>query len=680
MKRLYSAFAVAIILVSGCQKERFTTESEWLSPLLKARLGLTDLVSDTLLKTNNANALDLVYEYKYDLGGVSDILEIPDKTEIIEVGLSELVLDDRTFTDTLTLLEIYPQSLLLNGRTTDLPAQDVTTNEGTVIDVTEQFFTTATFIEGFIDIEINNDLPVEAELIEFELLNNSDKSVILNGVITNLLPYSTDKSTYSLAGKTVNGVLELRVKRIKTKASAGPVLIDVTKGLRTTFVVRDLKPDKATAIFPAQNLIEREEETKYDFGGAELTRLIVKEGDVLMKVESSIEESIILEYAVPNSSKQGVSIKKTWTIPAAEPGKKMQFEERFPIDGFDIILKGKDLYAEPSFNHIYNTLVARIAYSGVERTLSLQDKIKIEFGLVDVKPYLLIGDPGIHSFDVKDTFDFKMIKNVKGNISLEDATLEMEIENSFGIQMLVEKLEILGENTNRPNIVKLTSSELTRPILLDRAVNGVTFEPTYEKRVMDKSNSNLKLFLENTPNRLVPSIKAKVRPYGTVDQSDFAFDFSTLKAGLKLNVPLKFSLDNLTLVHNADNDLFDNTNLDQIKEGILKIIATNGFPISGQVEVEFLDNNDVVMDSLFFGVKNQILAADVDPNSGKVSTPQESELEATISRSKMATLKNAPKLRITVVFDTKDAMRYAMYSDYFVDVKLISQFIYEGRL
>ncbi len=682
MKHILVAILAASLLFSSCQKERFTTESEWLSPLLKTSLGLNNLVPDSLQRTNGYNTLDLVYDYNYSVRSLADIILVPDKTEIMEVGLSGLVLEDRTFTDTLTLLEIYPQSLLLNGKMADLPAQDISTSEGTVIDVTEQFFKTAKFIEGYIDIEISNDLPVEAEIIEFELLNEVDKSVILNGVINNLLPYSTDKSSYSLAGKTVNGVLELRVKRIKTKASPAPVLIDVTKGLRTTFVVRDLKPEMATAIFPAQNLIERAEETKYNFGGAELTRIIIKEGYVLMKVESSIQEAIILDYAVPNSTKQGFSgpIRKSWKIPAAEPGKVVQFEERFPINGYDIDLKGKDPNALPLFNHIYNTLVARIEYTGVERTLSLDDKIKIEFGLVDVQPYLVIGDPGINNFDVKDTFDINLLKKVNGNLSLEDATLQLDLENSFGIQVLIDKLAIVGENTNKPKSVKLTSSEITKPIFLDKAVNGVDFIPTYEQRILDKTNSNLKLFLENLPNRLIPSMYASIRPYATVDQGDFAFDFSDFKAGLKLTVPLKFGLDNLTLVHNADNDLFTGTEIDNIKEGKLIVQAKNGFPISGIVEIEFLDSDGNVIDSLFYGNKNEMAAAEVDAISGKSIGFAESELQATISKARLAAIKNAPKIRLTATFNTKDALRYQLYSDYLIDLKVISQFVYEGKL
>ncbi|MBT8327531.1 MAG: hypothetical protein KJP21_07395, partial [Bacteroidia bacterium] len=370
MKKSVTAIFLISILFFGCRKEKFSSEGEWLGPILKTNLSLIDLLPDTLVKSNGDNSVDLVFDYSYGINSLEDVLVVPDRVETIEVSLESLVLDDRTFTDTLTLLEMYPQSALLHGQTALLPAQDITTNQGTVIDVTEQFFKTAKFNEGFIDIEISNDLPVEAELIEFQLLNDGDKSVILSGSITNLQPFSSDSQTYSLAGKTVDGIMEMQVSRIKTKASSGLVSIDIYKGLRTTFSVRDLKPEYATAVFPAQNLVEREDETKYDFGGAELTRIEVKSGSILMKVESSIEEAIVLEYAVPNSSKLNDtnSIYKEWVIPPAEPGKVVYVEERFPIDGFNIILKGKDVSTYPTFNHIYNTLIARINYTGIERT------------------------------------------------------------------------------------------------------------------------------------------------------------------------------------------------------------------------------------------------------------------------------------------------------------------------
>ena len=269
MQRLYYLLLVGVVFLSACRKEKFSSESNWVAPLLQTKLDLGDILPDSITQEGPNGELTVVFEEEYGVSNLEDILEIPDRVEEIEVSLTSLVLDDRSFTDTLTLLEIYPASVLLNGQTTELGAQDITSNEGTVLDVTEQFFTTATFKEGYIDISISNDLPVEAEVLEFELRNDDDKEAIVSGVFTNLAPGTTVQETYDLAGLTVDGVLELIVKRVKTKASNGEVLIDVTNGIRTTITVRGLKPLVATAIFPAQNLVEQAEETKYDFGGAD---------------------------------------------------------------------------------------------------------------------------------------------------------------------------------------------------------------------------------------------------------------------------------------------------------------------------------------------------------------------------------------------------------------------------
>ncbi len=682
MNRIIFVFFLTAFLFSGCKKESFRTESKWLAPLLNTSLGVEDLVPDSLLSKNSDNTLDLVYDYTYSINNIDDVLEVPDRTDTLEASLSSLTLEDREFSDTLTLLEIDPLSLLLHGRTEVVPAQNQTLNEGTVIDVTEQFFTTATFLDGYIDIEIYNELPVEAELIEFQLLNNKDQSVVLDGEIKNLVPNARDAQTYSLANKTVDGVLELKLKRIITKASDGPVLVDVYKGLQVKFKVRDLKPKSATAIFPAQNLIEREDETKYSFGGAELTWVIIKTGNVLMRVESTIEEVIVLEYEIPNSTKQGAPgpIRKEWTIPAAEPGGTVQIEEKFPIDGYNIELGGKNKYETPTFNHVFNTLKARIEYSGIERTLSLDDKIKIEFGLVDVKPYLIVGDPSKHVANVKDTFSLESLKKIGGGISLEDATFEINIANGFGIEALLEVQEILGVNSRKPKNVALISTELNNPILLGKAINNAEFIPFQKQVVLNGNNSNLKQFLENIPESVIPSLKATIRPNGTIDQNDFAFDFSSLDANFKLVVPLKVGLDSLTFSNKQKVNLLSDEKVENIKELKLIVRADNWFPISGTLEMEFLDESDNVLTTLFRNTNNTLTAAELDPLIDKVSLPVESELTTTLSSSEILIIQNAAKVNIVARFNTESAQRFNLLADYKVDLKLISEVVYEGNL
>ena len=679
-----SSLVLFCLLFIGCAKEKFSSESNWLAPLIETELTLGNLIPDSLTRKNNDNTIDVVFEEAYGITSIQDILVIPDRVESIEVTLSSLVLEDRSLIDTLTLQEIYPASVFLNGQTTDLPAQDVQTNQGTKIDVSKEFFRTATFIEGWIDISISNDLPVTAELMDFELINDDGtNTVVVAGTFTNLGPNTTQTKAYNLEGKTVKGKLELRVKRVKTKASDGPVLIDIKKGLRITFGVRGLKPQSATAVFPAQNLVERNDETKYTFGGAELTQVNVKTGSILMKVESSIEEAIILQYKIPQSSRSGQSghIYKEWKIPASPKGQRIYLEERFPIDGFVIHLYGEKNSVAPYFNHIYNELVAKIEYTGIERTLSLSDKIKIEFGLVDVIPELIIGDPGLHNFTIKDSLELPALKNFKGNLSLEDASLELNFYNSFGIESLITTNEIVGQNSGANKKVKLTSTALSSPILLKRAVNlGTSLKPDEQILTLNKSNSNIKQFIENLPDRIVPNIQVKVRPNGTLNQSDFAFDYSKLLVNFKLDVPLVVGLDNLTIAEVKKSKLFENDIISNIKEAKLLVSANNDFPIEALLELEFLTDDGEVLATVFKNKNNVIKDAEVDNVSGKTVSPMSSELVAILSREDMRAMQNATQVRVIAHFYTKDAKRYKMYSDYGISLKITSDVIYENKL
>jgi len=682
MRHVYSFLFLILLLASSCRKEKFSYESNWVTPLVETKLTLGDLVPDSLLNKNNDSSLNVIFEAEYAVNDLEDILTIPDRVESVEVSLTSLVLEDRSFTDTLTLLELYPPSLFLNGTEASLPAQEIVTNEGTVLDVTEQFFTTATFKEGFIDISISNDLPVEAEVLEFELRNFEDKSVIVSGVFNDVFPNTTVSESYDLAGKTVDGVLELIVIKVKTRASNGDVLIDASKGIRTTITIRDLKPQVATAIFPAQKLVERGEETKYEFGGAYLTELTVKEGYVLMYVESSIEEAIVLNYKIPNSRRLGQggeSIEKEWTIPPAPKGEIIIVEERFPIDGFNISLWGKEKSTAPDYNNVYSEMTASIKYSGIERTLSLDDKINIRFGLVDVRPSLVYGDPGPHEFALLDTQAIRIFENVTGNISLEGASLDLEFFNSFGIESRLDINNISSINTRKPNTINLQPG-FPKTINIEKVNNATPQTPTVQSLRFDNTNSNLKQFIENIPDKIQLDLLVKVRPNGTIDFRDFAYDYSELKANLKIEVPLTIGLDSFSLTILEDFNLLGDNETQNIKEGKLLLKLKNSFPFEGDLRLEFVDGQGGFLFAKGSDTGSQMQAAEVDAITGKTVGQAESEVVVSISRTEFQLLKSAEQVEVTVILNTKDTNRYKMYSDYGVEVQLITNFIYENKL
>jgi hypothetical protein len=682
MRKTILSFLMITLFFVGCRKEKFSSDSKWLAPVLETELTLGDLVPDSLLSANSDNSLNLVFEEEYGITNLEDILKIPDRVDSLEVTLSSLVLDDRSFEDTLTLGELYPPANLLHGKEASVPAQDLEPNQGTEIDVSEEFFSTATFIEGYIDITITNELPMEAELLEFQLINANNDEIVITGTFENMAPNSTVSKSYSLAGKTVNGVLELKVTKIKTKATGGEVTIDATKGLIVSLGVRDLKPSYAKAVFPAQNLLERFDEKKYEFGGAELTKVEVKSGFIRMRVQSSIEEAIILDYLIPNSEsvRDGPPVRRKWTVPAAKPGQTVYLNEEFSIAGSEIFLWGETNSEAPLTNHVYSELIAKIAYSGIERTLSLTDKIKIEFGLVDVVPKLVFGDPGYHELNLGDTTKLTIFKNVEGNLSLEDATLEMLFVNSFGIDSEIDIKSLKGVNNRKPNTVVLSAEQLSAPIFLEKVSNSSTTTPIEKSILVDKTNSNLKQFLENMPDELHAEIIGKVRPKGTINLSDFAYDFSELIVNLRIDVPMQVGMDGLTLKSKSSINLFANEQIEGVREAALRITAFNNFPIQAKIELEFLDGSGNVLTTLFADGNSTVAAAEVDPITEKTAAAVESSLETTVTRPQMVLLKNATDVNVKVTLDTKDNTRYKLFSDYGIKVQLSTEVVYENKL
>ena len=680
MKKQILLWMLVIFTMLGCKKEKFIYESEWLTPLFKTSLGVEDIIADSLIAKDSDQSLDLVVEYEETLDSLLEILEVPDSLTEVSISLTQLLLDDRSITDTITLVEMYPPAILLNGQTANLDAQDISSDEGTEIDVTEEFFQTATFREGFLDLSIYNDLPVEVELIEFELTNKSDGSIIISDAFNNVGTFDSATKSYDLAGKTVEGIMEAKLKRVKTVASSGPVLIDAFKGLRLELLVYGLKPESATAIFPAQSLINKEEETTYNFGGPQITTMRLSKGEVLMEVYSTIEEEIILEYEVPQSAhfETGEKIYKEFRIPPAKDGVPSRTDERFPIGQYEIIYKGKDINNPPFVNTFYSVLNARMEYTGEVRSLSLSDSIYIKFGLVDVEPELAIGDFGKKTYSFTDPISVPVFRDLVGSISLEDASLEVIFENSFGIEANIDINSIEGLNNRTGTRLSLISPELQPTLFLRRGINLNTHVRPYSTGVeLDKTNSNFKLFLENIPDQVFPDFEVTTRPNGSNNLTDFAFYDSYLKAKLRLYVPMHFGMDSFGLVKKKSFNLQED--LEGVREGKLRLVVDNCFPWIAWVKLEFLDQNDQVLLTTL-GEKDDVVDAGlIDPATDKVEESQRSELNMNLSPEELALLKSATKVRVYAFFSTPSNERYDIFSDYKFDLKLISQFVYESN-
>lgn len=674
---------VAILFFVSCKRDQKHWDTSIKAPLFKAELGFNNLLDDSLLVVESDNSYNLRYDYEYAIDSVGSYLDVPDTLDKVKITLDKLVLADRTYTDTFTLREMDPSTGLFDGLTLPFDAQKIENPQGEqVIDVSEEFFQTAKFNKGFLDITIHNQLPVYVDKIIFKLANQVGGQVIAQDTFTDIAPNSSSKKSIDLAGKVVDGIMVGSIVTVETRASNGPVLIDADKGVILELSVHSLEPEYATAIFPEQTLVEDKQEAVYRFGGPLITEIKARSGLVKMRISSTIQEEIIIDYSFPNSGEGGDFNKpftRQYRVPAAKPGTTQVIEGTFPLDGYVVQYKGKDPTQPPFFNTVYSELTARTVYSGEVRDLSLDDFVEIEFGLVDIKPEYAFGDFGQKEFVLNETVDIPIFKNVSGNLNLESVNMSLFLDNAFGIQALTTVNSITASNSNNNSSVSLTHPQaIGKDILLTRATNPPLLAHT-QFFDFDKNTSNIKEFMEVLPDQITTNIKIISRPNGSNDYTDFVKDKSYLRARLSILMPVQFAATNLTLVEKQAFNLNDLENADKIKSGVFKLRVENDFPLDAKILIEFLNENDEVLLDLF-NSGEKIEGAAVNSTTGKTNAAALSYITANISAQQMDMIREATKVRIKSIFDTPNGTPNKIFSDYKIKTQLSADFVYEQTL
>lgn len=679
---LLPALLVAM-LFSACRREDdySSWETNMLTPIASTSLTINDLLQDSLLKSNPDSSLQLVYEQELYKLATEDFFTVPDTEIKATLTLERLQLADRTLTQSIKLSQVYPPAVFLNGQTTNVPAQTLTSIPPTPIDASS-FFQTAVLKEGFMDITIQNGFPVGIQEVRFKLINKVTLNVLVDTTMTDINPGESKTASANLAGKQVDAAMEVQVTSLKTYATTSPVLINSNDKVDITIDVYGLKPQSATAVFPAQSVYSKDENALYDFGGAQMKKLRIKSGTLRLRIVSTIEENMTVDYKIPHALKNGNSVHEILKVKAAPVGGSTDVIRDIPLEGYTIDLRGKNPPVDDTVNAFWNLLDVTLDYSGIQRSISLSDSVYIYYGLLDIVPEWAEGYFGQQiAVAGPDAVPFDFFRNTSGSLTLEDVSMGMDITNGIGANAEITVGNITSANTRTGKRVKLNATTLSSPIPIDRATDN----PFTEKKVhydYTQSNSNVKDFVQNLPDRLEYSLNVKTNPNGNVSNwKDFIYSFSELKAVMKLAMPLALKADNLELADTLPFEMFSAGALNRVKEGTFNILVDNSFPLSAKLQLYVVDDNGTVIDSIMNLQHNFVQAGQLDMSTGKVTAPVRSVVKTYFTRERMDKVKAGKRLLVKAIFDTPASATQPVkiYNTYKFDIKLTGDFIYEQR-
>lgn len=612
-----------VVILNSCRREdvRPSWDTEILTPLLKGSLSINDILSDTLLSANADSSIKLVYQsHLYDFT-VDSLFEFFDTSITKSYKLDSINLINQNIIYPITLGEICKNLgivgiviLSQNGNSIPIPAFGPFSSGAQQINA-DTLFQTMTLITGFLDITLDNGLPIDVTNVGFVLQNTSNGDTIVYGVFPVIPAGSSVTQSYPLDGKTVEGNMTANLINLSSPGSNGvAVLIDTSDALVANLSVHDLKPLTATAIFPAQNLVDKSQKTILKGLPVELTGARARSGQISVAMYSTLQDSVKFIYELTSASLNGVVFSVSKTLPPAPPNGVSSYIDSRDFSGYEIDFTGPN---GDTVNTMFNVFKARIDSTGQMRTISLTDSFYASIGFVNIRPEYAKGYLGNDTFAIGPAsvpvalFD----KFNVDQFGIEDISLSVSSSNGIGIDGAVTINQLQSINTKKNSTVTLSGAAIANPIAITRATdNNGNLPVTYTNTtlLLNNANSNAKAFVENLPDQVNYSLNLITNPAGNKNYTDFVYASDGIKFDLNLEIPLSLIAGNLNLADTLDF-VINEVDLSQITGGTMTLIAKNGFPLEANVQLYMLNESGTIIDSLL--AQTTIAAAPLGPNN-----------------------------------------------------------------
>ncbi|TAL60266.1 MAG: hypothetical protein EPN85_07585 [Bacteroidetes bacterium] len=414
----------------------------------------------------------------------------------------------------------------------------------------------------------------------------------------------------------------------------------------------------------------------YPLGDAQLTHVTLRGGKMLLSIKSQIQGMVDFTYTMPKvTDSYGKFFDTTVTISAATPTSDGTYNGVFDLSGYKIDLTGAAGISVNTMITSYSAVLNSQNPNSV--SINAGQTVDIANTFVDIVPQYAKGYFGHTLANIgPDSADFTMFNHIiDGTLNLEDIDIGLSIQNSIGVDARVTINEFTSINTGKGTSVPLFNSIIGSPLNINRSSDnsGMVTPATYSVS-FTPSNSNIKPFMENLPDRLSYQLDLEINPLGNVSGgNDFVYYDKLMKTEMNMTIPLSLVANDLTMADTLD--LNRAASIDNVNSGYLYLYAENGFPFTAEAQLYLMDVDLNLVDSLL-SAPNSILAPPLDANNicaGK----KLSILSFPMDAQKLALLRETRKMYIKLKFNTAGQPNYVkLYSFYEMNVKLVGDFNY----
>jgi hypothetical protein len=437
------------------------------------------------------------------------------------------------------------------------------------------------------------------------------------------------------------------------------------------FVPQQLNPGQALTFFPPSEL-------NFNIGGgAAIKRVDIRNGFLTVKFNNTVDQPLDLLYVIPSAVKNGQPLRIFETVYPTVPPAAYSLIKSYNLAGYSLNMRGLN---GSSYNTIVQTYTVSSNPSANTTSVYFGQGAKTELSYANIVPEYIEGYFGQQSISIPlDTTKLNLLSNIEAsNFMLSEASLGFKILNEFGAEFTAGLSNV--KSINGPAIVPLSTSLLSN-ININRATKAAnTVYPSVHTISLTSANSNILAFLSNLPENLTYQGSVNVNPLGNISgYNDFAFYNTGIKVLADINIPFKFQGDYFKLVSNTKIDFANVAQLDKVNFGKFVVSASNGYPFTAMLQAYLLDDQNVIIDSLFTPGANYIEKGQIN-NQNLVIRSNQSNLEIPLNKEKIKHLKKSKSIQLVSYFIMPpNPPDIKIYEGYVFDIKIRAELNYRAE-
>ena len=282
----------------------------------------------------------------------------------------------------------------------------------------------------------------------------------------------------------------------------------------------------------------------------------------------------------------------------------------------------------------------------------------------------------LHDGD-RDTIEIEFFENwTRGEVYFENPTISIEVRNSFGVptRSIAEVFEIL---TVSGDVLTLESPFLTTGIDFEYPTLDEVGEVKITTFTFDTLNSNIAEVLGSQPIAVDYDVDAITNPDNNTDIRGFIVEDSEYTVSVEVDLPIFGSASGFGVIDTFNLNFGDLNGVESLE---FKLITENSLPLNVHLQAYFMDENDMLLDSLLEQSADLIAAAPVD-QEGVVIAPNEQTFYIPFPADRFDNIQTAEYLLLNAEFSTylDGDVSVKIFNDQEVVIKMGMQLITEDE-